>query len=487
MKILCLDIPNYHIDLPENYLTILKHRIFYQNQIISNRLNQNIIRSDIHYSRGLLSIATSLKKANFDVEYIVYNDSKDLERFPEITRQSNVLLLSLMTPTVKIGLDIAEKAKKINPKIKVIVGGPHAQVESESLVENQYIDIVSYGEGITNTKRIIDNLDDLTKTFIPSIIYKNNGKKINNKTEDLLRTKLLGESVDYSLLYRPINFYAHNVRTQNGCPFGCKYCFESQSYFTNKCNMEMEKLIEELKILSDNLETGTLVHFSDPVFTFDKERTLKLCKLIKSSNFKLFFSIDTRIDRIDEEIIKACNDANIIYFRFGIEDADNFVSETTNKKINFDNFCEISNMIRKYIPNAIIHGYWITGVPIINKETVENNAKMITKLVSNNIVDIIRNKVLVPYPGTDYYKNPDKYNMVIKTYNWEKYDRLSFPVFEYKDFSQEQIYNSFIFLEKTLIKAYKERLKNEKESSRRNVQNSIKINDYVLKNYVEKR
>jgi radical SAM superfamily enzyme YgiQ (UPF0313 family) len=206
-----------------------------------------------------------------------------------------------------------------------------------------------------------------------------------------------------------------------------------------------------------------LIHFSDAVFTADKERTKNICKVISKYCTNALFSIDTRIDTLDEDLIACLSNAGFIYYRFGIESIDNSYKKIENAINQLEN---LSCLIRRISPRAVLHGYWITGFPGTTQMSINKNTVEIVRLIESGVLDIVSNKIFVPYPGTPLYQNPTKYGLLNLDFDWSKYDRFSYPVYDLKDMTSREIYEGFIFQEKELIEAYLRKHKSIKPSEK---------------------
>lgn len=141
---------------------------------------------------------------------------------------------------------------------------------------------------------------------------------------------------------------------------------------------------------------GTLIHFSDSVFTLDKERTLELCYLLAKAQLDVVFSCDTRVDHVDADIVKALANARFATIRLGVEDLDDTILSAINKNITTDQTLQTLDSIRRVAPNMNILAYMITGLPGSTIETLHQTAHTIRNLILHKKVDIIGNKVLVP-------------------------------------------------------------------------------------------
>ena len=64
-------------------------------------------------------------------------------------------------------------------------------------------------------------------------------------------------------------------------------------------------------------------------------------------------------------------------------------------------------------------------------DSLECKLLMISQLISGHVIDIVSPKIFIPYPGTDFYTDPEKYLIEITSRNWDEYERRN-PPFPYK-------------------------------------------------------
>lgn len=459
MKILLVDASTYRVVLPEQQRQMLLLRLQAELAIQKRRFGSLPRRPGLAYSRGLLLIAAGLKQQGHDVTYVVYNDEKDRQRLPNLLLNADVLGTTALTPTISLAATICEHAKKINPSIFCVVGGPHIKAIPENTLQRYAcFDVGVWGDGIVIFPKLVLNITKLAD--IPGIVYRNpDGAVIRTS----VKPESAGSGVDvevtlpaYELLYRPTSEYAHNIRTQEGCPYECDFCVERRSW-SGKWNMRsIVSVFEELNYLSQYCEPGTLIHFSDAIFNLNKQRTIDLCEAIRSFANRFAFSIDTRVDLVDHAVIKSMIDAGIKYFRLGFEDAQDEILKDVHKGSTALAAIQAARTIREISSSSIIHAYWLTGLPGANKQSLIENGLAIKRLIAEGLIDIIGNKIFVPYPGTPYYRSPERYQMTLLTKDWDRFDRLSFPVYRLSTLTEFEIYYGFLFLESLLLEAYME-------------------------------
>jgi anaerobic magnesium-protoporphyrin IX monomethyl ester cyclase len=461
-NILFVDMPCYAVPLASPYRDLLARRLKAQSVISKQRTGFELHRPGLPYSRGLLLLATYTEQKGHHVQYLIYSDPNDAKKFSDLCKDADVIGFTAMTPVVQQVYALCQQAKVLNPSVLCVLGGPHANVMAEQcLQECPALDVVIPAEAMIPFEQLVDHLDAYKDT--DGIICRQTGHVITHNPlpydKRLITIAEIPEPAHH-LLNRHISAYAHNIRTFSGCPYQCDFCIERLSWRGRRGHNSLQRVIDEICIVAQGSTPGTLIHFSDSVFTLDKERTLELCYLLAKAQLDVVFSCDTRIDHVDADIVKALAHARFVTIRLGIEDLDDDILSVINKNITADQTLQTLDIIRHAAPNMNILAYMITGLPGSTIDTLFQAARTISKLILQKKVDIIGNKVLVPYPGTPYFQAPEQHHMEILHHNWSKFDRLSFPVYRMADLTEYEIYYGFLMLESVQLQAYEARIGN---------------------------
>jgi hypothetical protein len=210
----------------------------------------------------------------------------------------------------------------------------------------------------------------------------------------------------------------------------------------------------ELELLHKQCDRGTVVHLSDTIVNGDAARFSALCGILNWYKDKLTFSVDTRMDHVDEHFARATFLAGIRYIRMGSEALHASVLESGNSGRAMHRLGRVTRLIRKYNPEAIIHLYWMTGLPASTHATVTAERAVIRDLIRRRIVDIIGNKIMVPYPATQHFDQPERFGIMMLGRPWSEFDRMSPPVYDLRTLSSEAIYTAFMSTEEVQIDAY---------------------------------
>lgn len=482
-SVLLVDMPSYSVPLASPYRELLERRLKAQTVMHMRRLGFTLSRPGLTYSRGLLLIAAYLEQQGHKLRYLVYPDPADAEKFVDLCKEAQVIGFTAMTPVVQQVYMLCRQAKALNPSALCVLGGPHANaMAGQCLEECPELDVVITGEGEVPFAQLVNHL--YSYKDVAGIICRGPGREpIQNPVRPGDRSMSIPDrpAPAYHLLNRPLSDYAHNIRTFLGCPYKCNFCIERLSWHGRGGHNSLQCVIDEIRLVSQGARAKTLIHFSDSVFTLDKERAFELCSLLIKAKLDVVFSCDTRVDHINADIVKMMAAAQFAVIRLGVEDLDDGVLRTVNKEIVTDQSLQAVNIIRSVAPQLVIHAYMLTGLPGSTMETLARAAYGIPDLIRHDRVDVIGNKILVPYPGTPYFEAPERHHMQILHHRWSKFDRLSFPVYRNVDLTEYQIYFGFLTLESVLMQAYEAKIGDSHHID----QAPPESLDYVYRSYVQ--
>jgi len=188
---------------------------------------------------------------------------------------------------------------------------------------------------------------------------------------------------------RPVD----SIVTSRGCPFRCRFCCNiAQAYRARSPHNVMEEIVSRYEEGIRNFD------IADSNFTFDKERALAIFNLIKKERLKISFRIKSRSDSIDEELVKKAKEAGAYLISLGMESGSQKILDRMSKGTTVETGVRACDMVMK--AGLKLNTGWIVGFPGETPETLEQTVTLITKIkpTTANL------NILVPYPGTDVYK-----------------------------------------------------------------------------------
>jgi len=221
------------------------------------------------------------------------------------------------------------------------------------------------------------------------------------------------------------------IVTSRGCPAGCKFCIKHVSYQTSVRVRSPQLILEELKVLSD-LGIHN-VHMYADLFTVNRQQVVDLCNLILESDLKVRWTCNSRVDYVDEEMLKLMGQAGCWYISWGIESANELILKRIRKGYRK----EQAFKALKWSKAAGINnwGYFIIGLPGETEESIQETIAYAKKLP----LDIALFHIAAPYPGTPFFYEVVENGWFRPGTNWEEVDMDQSTVLDYADLHAERL------------------------------------------------
>jgi len=192
---------------------------------------------------------------------------------------------------------IARLIKKINPSIKVILGGNHATAFCDMLLKEPSFDFVVRGEGEVTFYELCKAILSDNKDFknINGLAYRDIDNNIIKTAPRELIEDLDEMPLDYSLLdvkkYTDVNrkspflmrYPVIGITSSRGCPGKCVYCTIKAVWGRSWRAKTAKKTVDEIELLHNNYGIQEF-NFLDDSASLDKRRVIVgIMSLLKAS------------------------------------------------------------------------------------------------------------------------------------------------------------------------------------------------------------
>lgn len=376
---------------------------------------------------GLAYLASSCRKAGHDV--LVLDNFVENRPFEQVVAMAasfgaQVVGISMLTPTARSTEALGHFIKTRLPSTKVVFGNLHASLFAKELLENGSCDAVVHGEGELVFPKLVDalvgngNLKD-----VENITYKSDGE---------IFSTLRGEPIKDldSLPYPAWDLFPWRAYTflpfvtvakpclaimgSRGCPFRCKFC--ALGYMGNLVRKRSpESIADEIEWLVKKFGTRH-VGFVDPIFPLDKKHAIETCRAIRSRNIpgKWWWTSETRVDIVDEEMCREMKLARCKRISFGIESGVNEILASIGKRYTTDDVKRGVAAARK--AGLEISAFFMLGLPGETKEMAQETIRFVLSLD----IDFAKFAITIPLPGSELYDDLVKSGK-IKMTDWDKF------------------------------------------------------------------
>ena len=415
-------------------------------------------------SHGLCSIAAYAKSIGFHIDLIDLRKLRNWGHFTqEIARRNpKVVGLSMMSVDFNPVMKCIDAIKRVNPEIKVVVGGPHPTLMPQEVIPNSKIDHIILGEGeISFASLLTDIRED-----------KSREKVIQGIRPELDRIPFVDREI-YGHFEEPcVEGFPHPFLTiiaGRGCIYNCSFCQPAERMIFGKKirRRSVDNVIEELKILKKKHNFQSfLIH--DDCLTEDKKWVNEFCEKYRNNGFNQPFCCQTRVDFIckSEELIRKMRESGLVMFIIGFESGNQRILNFLRKGTTVEQNYKAAEICRKH--GIKIWANYMLGIPTETKKEMTDTVRMIKKIKPDHCSPAY----YTPHPGSDLYTYCIENNLsLITSHNSYRrnpgeakikgidYGFLNQSLLDSMGYKEVNIRLRRIFLENKQLMLWKERIK----------------------------
>lgn len=320
--------------------------------------------------------------------------------------------MTAVTATFPTAAELAARVRARLGDVPIVLGGVHAStLPAESLASAPAIDAVVQGEGEATLRELVAAMaaapTDRRGAFGRALVEvagiwrrDDDGVPRANAPRALLRDldALPFPKRDGLVWSEDIEPAFHQaIVTLRGCPYHCIYCALPGLDSARTRMHSPARVVDEIEDLIARWHIPYLF-FHDSVFTLSDKRTLAICAELKARRITLPFCIQTRADRLRDDVLAAMVEVGLHQIFFGIETG------------TADGLAQI----RKAMPLATIHdavrrtraagvraaGFFMVGWPWEDQAAIAATIDFATSLD----LDTISLFSATPLPGTELWQ-----------------------------------------------------------------------------------
>jgi radical SAM superfamily enzyme YgiQ (UPF0313 family) len=204
---------------------------------------------------------------------------------------------------------------------------------------------------------------------------------------------------------------AFPMLTSRSCPEHCTYCpHRINAGFRERT---VESVIAEMAELCGQY-ANPHIKIRDPLFTFNRDRCFEISEQIQTRKLQLTFECETRMDDLDEKLVRAMHAAGLTEISFGVESPDPLVLKKVGRRyIPHEHMRNIVNLC--WDLGIVTTAFYIIGFLQETEERIEETISFACDLDTT----YANFKILTPYPGTPQFK---QLKPLIFENDWENFD-----------------------------------------------------------------
>ncbi len=359
------------------------------------------------YPVGLSYLYPILKNEGYDVlikSYMFWRENNFLLQLEKVMRefQPDFAGISVLTMARVSTYKAINLIKKINPKVKIILGGMHASLMYKQLLENFPIEAICVGESEESLPELLNG-----------IIKRKNLGKIKGiafkKNNEIIYTGLRKINMDLNKYPLPnLDQFMNKdhkvlrILSSRGCPNKCSFCCLDSVSRRIWRPRDYKKVVDEIEQAIKKYPWIETIEFNDDTVTLDNNRMINLCKEIVKRGIKKEITCQGRIKPVSKEMFEWMEKAGVVQLAFGIETGSAKLLDSIHKGITKKDCVETFNLLKGHKIKAI--KLLIVGLPGENEETVNETISFMKYLNKIIPTDFFTATPLIVYPGTEVYE-----------------------------------------------------------------------------------
>jgi radical SAM superfamily enzyme YgiQ (UPF0313 family) len=258
---------------------------------------------------------------------------------------------------------------------------------------------------------VSEQIDDLDSLPFPrwDLVTEDRGRKLGIKWSS-----------------RPVGG-GYPLLASRGCPEFCTYC--PHRILAGYRARSIANIVDEIERLCDQVSRPYVI-FRDPLFTEQRDRVIALCDEIQRRGLVLTFEAETRLDRLDIELLDKLYAAGFRAMSFGVESLDPATLKKSGRRpIPQAHQREIMAHCRTL--GIVTAAFYVLGFLQDDWNSIAATIDYATDMGST----FAQFKMLTPYPGTPMFKQIEP---LLTETDWEKYDGYT-PTFRHPNLTEREL------------------------------------------------
>ncbi|MBN1878503.1 B12-binding domain-containing radical SAM protein [bacterium] len=312
----------------------------------------------------------------------------------------NLVGISVLTPETGSALNVTVISKEQLPDTPVVWGGVHPTFALSETLAIPGVDYVVAGEGeITLREMVLSLQAGKLPAQIPGLFHRNSD--LQHSTQRGLQENLdLLPIPDRHAVFFPERFTPvamGSLMHSRGCPWRCGFC-SSRRFWQERVRFRSAGSVLD-EILAIHRDFGIRIFtFWDDAFTIDRLLTESLCESILRSGLKIAWRTATRLDLLDEGLLKLMKRAGCFQVELGIESGSPRMSELIRKDIDLDAAPAVIDRTNRH---GIACGvFMMAGFPDETRDDLMQTLSFIQRIKPAEIVL----NILDPMPGSEQFE-----------------------------------------------------------------------------------
>ncbi|MBN2053968.1 radical SAM protein [bacterium] len=361
------------------------------------------------------------------------------------------LIVQNTTPTLPDDLVMARLVKDHLPDIHISFFGLHATARPGDVLQGGVVDTAMLGEPETTAADLAAALDGaVSPTLVPGLACMD-GNNVHRTPRrppiqdlDALpwpdRDLLANDRYLIPTTRRPFTL----VKTSRGCPHQCSFCTAATFFGSRWRSRNPREVYDEMCLVHDRYGIRDIVLHAD-TFNHDRDTCMELLDLIRTGSRQFRWMSNTRVDTLDETMVRAMKDSGCWLVTMGVESGDDAILLHNGKRATSLQARTAIALLKRHGIRVI--AYFLLGLPGETRETAEKTMRFALETEP----DYAHFYVVTPFPGTVLFSRAAAAGWLTSR-DWRRYyhgvsDVLSYPHLSARDLTglSRRYYRKFYF------------------------------------------
>lgn len=298
------------------------------------------------------------------------------------------------------------------PNSLLVIGG-FGPTASPELIDTNLFESYVMGEG---EKAFLDVLNDYQHSSSPKQVY------VSPPIEDLdnipfpardLYTVKGGRIFSFGEQYDAGE--STGIITSRGCPFACAYCATNDMWERKVRFRSAQNVVDEIQDCIDRFHIRQF-RIQDDNFTLRETRLKEICQGIVNRGLKIYWRCSTSANLVEPDILKLMKEAGCVEISYGAESGDPDILKLLGRRPDTEMVIEATKQAQA--TGIRVRLFFMIGLP----GTTTNTAIRDIEFLKRAKPDAINLAIYTPYPGSDVWRNPEKYGVTILTKDFDRYN-----------------------------------------------------------------
>jgi anaerobic magnesium-protoporphyrin IX monomethyl ester cyclase len=339
-----------------------------------------------------------------------------VNRAVEKVAEMNPDLLGISCNTIHVPF-VAEfcRAFKKNFDTPIVLGGIHPTFRPHQMFKLTDADFIVRGEGEVTFLELLKALEEgRPLNRIAGLSYRK--KRAHHNASGTLMKDL--SSLPFPAYDMLIPYGAGRNRVylsgSRGCPFGCQFCSAHRMWMGQR-RKPIQRIMDEIAFFKRHFDFG-FIRFNDDCITLDRQWLYELLGHLHAMEVQ--WDCYSRVDTIDEQLMKDMRKAGCLLIYHGIESGSQRLRDMLGKKLSsrIDNEYIVKVVEKEIEHGLLVYCSFMTGIPTETEEEMRSTIRLGMALKSLGAT--VQFWIMTPYPDIEaVYRYRES---LIKLNRWQR-------------------------------------------------------------------